>query len=284
MIALSEARRRAGRWLSFYFQSQTIYDIHSPAVFRLAREMVENRKTYYILQEARQLRRIWLRDRRTIERLPRGAGSRAGLDRSPVAVRDLARHMAISPRAGRYLFHLARLRHPRLMLDLGTGLGFSAAYLAGGSLSGTCITAEGCAQTAALARQSFSRLKLNNIRQLQCTFDEAISTAVSGDAPIDLLHLDGDHRRKAVEQLWRTARPHLHRHSVVAISDIRWSEDMESAWEWLKGQPGVTYTVDLFDLGLLFLEEGPVNKAHYRLVPARCKPWRLGFWPRLPAR
>jgi len=282
MISLSEARRRAARWRSYYFRSQTIYDIHSPAVYRLAREMVENRKTYYILQEVRQLRRVWLQDRRTLERTPQGAGSRAGLSRSPVVVRDLARHMAVSARAGRFLFHLARLRHPRLMLDLGTGLGFSAAYLAAGSLAGTCVTAEGCAQTAALARQSFSRLKLKNVRQLQLSFEAAIPAAASGGHPLDLLHMDGDHRRQAVVQVWHTARPYLHRQSVVAISDIRWSEDMESAWEWLKQRPEVTFSVDLFDLGLLFLEGGPLDKAHYRLVPARWKPWRLGFRPRLP--
>ncbi len=277
-----ERWRQGTARLAFYRKAQTIYDIHSPAVYLLAREMVENRKTYYILEEMRQLRRIWSRNTRRIRRTPLGAGSRAGLEAETVRVSELVRRSAVSARAGRYLFHLARIRHPATLLDLGTGPGFSAAYLAAGSLQGRCYTVEGCPRTAELAAQTFARLGASNIHPVVSGFTEALKGAVDFGSGLDLLHLDGDHRWDAVRQIWDLSLPYLHEQSVVVISDIHWSEDMEHAWEWLQQRPEVTYTIDLFELGILFLDPLPVQKSHYRLVPARWKPWRLGFAPKLP--
>lgn len=282
MVAIAHHRQQVSRFLAFFQAAQTIYDVQSPALYRLAREVVENRRNYYILQEVRQLRRLWAQDRTRIDLPPWGAGSRAGLDRGQSSVRDLVRHMAVSPRAGRHLFHLARLYHPRHMLDLGTGVGFSAAYLAGGSLNGTCISVEGRAALSDLAGRGFRRLGLKNIQLVRSSFAKALADRKAAGTPLDLLHLDGDHSREAVERTWWLSRDLLRENSLFILSDIYWSAGMQSAWQWLKQQEEVSYSVDLFDLGVLFFNRGPLQQQHYRLVPARWKPWRTGLWPKLP--
>ena len=49
---------------------------------------------------------------------------------------------------------------------------------------------------------------------------------------------------------------------IIAIDDIHYSEDMERAWTEIKQDPRVTTTMDLYHMGLLFVDPHYL-KRHY---------------------
>jgi hypothetical protein len=42
---------------------------------------------------------------------------------------------------------------------------------------------------------------------------------------------------------------------VLVFDDIHWSRDMSEAWDAIKAHPEVTVTIDLYDMGLVFLRK-----------------------------
>jgi hypothetical protein len=55
-----------------------------------------------------------------------------------------------------------------------------------------------------------------------------------------------------------------HNDTVLVLDDIHWSRGMEEAWEQVKAHPRVTVTIDLYNMGLVFLRSEQA-KEHFVL-------------------
>ena len=54
--------------------------------------------------------------------------------------------------------------------------------------------------------------------------------------------------------------PLAHENTLFVFDDIRWSKEMEQAWDEIKRHPQVTITVDLFFMGLVFFRQGQAKQ------------------------
>src|SRR5579872_6059847 len=142
--------RLARKYLRYYFSASNGkgHGIHSPFVFDLVTKVLNDTRDYPDYACVEGLRRRLLRDGRILEIEDLGAGSSVKAGESADAanptedggrrvsrrsVAELARHVAKPRKWGQLLFRIARHYRPRIMLELGTSLGLSAAYLAGGA-------------------------------------------------------------------------------------------------------------------------------------------------------
>jgi len=269
------------RFLGYYFRAATRYDIHSPFVAEFVREVLEEQRWYYPFSDIEHIRQELKRSRRIIPVSDYGAGSRvhrAGASRS---VGSIARFAAAGPAAGRRLFHLVRHYRPRQVLELGTSLGIGTLYLSAAASTTRVTTVEGCAAIAALAREHLVHFGRSNIDSRVGPFEECLPDVLEGMETLDLLYLDGDHRRDAslryVQQCMAKAGPD----SVFVIADIYWSKEMTAAWKILRNHPRVRLSIDLFDMGLLFFRKSTPHPEHYTLIRSKWKPWRIGLFPRI---
>lgn len=262
--------------LQFLFRARTIYDLHSPFAYSFAREVLEDRRWYYVFSEAETLRGQWMLDRRTIAVTDYGAGSQtlAGGERK---IADLAKRVATPPLFCRWLFKTALLTKPGSILELGASLGISAAYLSAAAPGAKMITVEGCPETAELARQT---LRQSGSRAEVWTgrFDELLPGALAQLERLDLLHLDGDHSRGGTLRYLEQCLEKSHPGTVWVIGDIHWSAEMEKAWREVQAFPGVRMTIDLYGMGVVFFRQEILNPVHLTLVPSLWKPWRRGRW------
>ena len=83
---------------------------------------------------------------------------------------------------------------PETILELGTSLGVTSAYLASAKPDATLITMEGSASIASIAKSNLKQLNLNNVRVVEGNFDETLSNTLSNIQQIDFAFLDGNHR------------------------------------------------------------------------------------------
>jgi hypothetical protein len=51
---------------------------------------------------------------------------------------------------------------------------------------------------------------------------------------------------------------------IIILDDIHWSKEMNQAWNELKNHPSVSLSIDLFEGGILFLNQ-KLPKHHYIL-------------------
>lgn len=262
----------------YYLRARTRYDVHSPFLSEWVAAVLEDQRHFYAFDEVEDIRDYWSGVRQQItfaEDL--GAGSRAGQGSSR-SVAQLAQQSGVEPAVGRLLFRLVQHAKPRKILELGTSLGLSALYIRSAARGAHFVTIEGQATVARLAQQSFARTNLPLPDFRIGTFAEQLPSALQDLTKVDFAWLDGDHRGAATLAYFEQLAPHLHNNSIVVIGDIHWSTDMEAAWATLQQHPRVTLSVDVFQFGVLFFRQEQQQTEHFTLIPARFKPWRMGFF------
>ena len=135
--------RLAQKYLTYYLTAANGkgHGIHSPFVFDFVLNVLNDRVAYPDYAAIEGLRRRLRRDDTLLEIEDLGAGSagKAPLQRS---IGDITRRAAKSARLGQLLYRVARYYGPGTVLELGTSLGFSTAYLAAGAGVGAAAGGE----------------------------------------------------------------------------------------------------------------------------------------------
>ncbi len=244
-------------------KGKTRHGVHSPFVYHLIDQVIYDFKSRNEYGGIEQLRHDLLHDERIIHITDLGAGSHINNSREK-QVKQLAEN-ALKPRKlAQLIFRLANEFKPQNIIELGTCLGLTTSYLAKAVPGAKVISIEGCPQTAAVARENLNRMNLNNVTVLTGNFDEVFPEVVRQIPSLDLIFVDGNHRKDATLRYFNWCLPKVNGDTLMIFDDIYWSKGMEEAWEEIKNHPRVTVTVDLFWIGLVFFREGQV-KEHFRV-------------------
>jgi predicted O-methyltransferase YrrM len=228
--------------------------MHSPFVFDFIRNVLNNKSNYQPPAEIEQLRNQLLNDSTVIEIKELGAGSRTSSSQRR-SVRQIARSALKSKRLAKLLFRLVKHYQPQNIVELGTSLGLTTAYLSNGNASSDIITIEGNGQTASVAEKNFQHLHCNNIQLVHGNFDKLLPSVISQLTTIDLAYIDGNHRYQPTINYFHQFLSKSHDQTILVFDDIHWSVEMEKAWEEIKSHTSVQYTIDIFFLGFVFFRE-----------------------------
>lgn len=264
------------RFLRYYFRAHTWYRIHSPFAYDFAEVVLEDDRWYYAFSTIETRREHLLRNRTRLELTDFGAGSRLRRKKN-TTVAALARHSACRPEVGRWLFRMVNHFKPATMLELGTSLGISTAYQAAAAPNARFISIEGDPGLANLAKENLRLLGIPNVDIRQGRFEEQLPKALGEMEKLDYLFVDGNHRKAPTLDYFHKCLPHAHSGSVFVFDDIHWSSEMEEAWEQIKAHPGVSLSIDLFFIGVVFFREEKIVKEHFTLIPWSWKPWAVGW-------
>ncbi len=235
------------------------FGIHSPFVFNFTKYVIEEKNPFYAFSDIERIRKEYTKDNRNIQVTDYGTGT-SGIKRvGDIAVRSLK-----EPKYGQLLFRIVNYCKCSHVLELGTSLGVTTAYMASPDAHIRCVTMEGCPEIAKLAGETFSSLHLDNITQVVGNIDEKLPEVLDGNEPFDLIFLDANHRSEAILSYFDQCVQHVHDHSVIVVDDINWSEDMEHAWNGIRNHEKVTASIDLFQMGIVFFNR-ELEKKTYKM-------------------
>ena len=258
------ASRLAAKFIRYYLTASNGkgHGIHSPFVFDFITKVLNDKRKFYAYTTIENCRSQLLADDRLLEIEDFGAGSVTGNKRQR-SVSSIAKNAAKSKKIGQLLFRIANSYQPANIIELGTSLGLSAAYLASGNPSSKLITCEGAAAVASVARENFSSLGITNIETIEGNFDETLPAILKDIPGADLAFIDGNHRAEPTLRYFRRLLQKLNTPGILIFDDIHWSEEMETAWEEIKSHPESMLTIDLFFIGLVFFSPDFKIKQHF---------------------
>lgn len=236
------------------------HGIHSPFAFDFVIHVLNNSQLFPEYAVIEGLRRQLVKDGTLLSVEDMGAGT-AVRGAVPRSIGDIARHAAKPRKLGQLLFRIARYYRPETILELGTSLGLSTAYLAAGAgglatgRTARVFTIEGAPAVAAVAKRNFHSLELNNIDLTVGNFDEMLTPTLDRTSHVDLAFIDGNHRLEPTLRYFNSLIGHLSPSPVLIFDDIHWSREMEEAWDLIKQDSRVYLTIDLFFIGLVFFRD-----------------------------
>ena len=236
--------------------------VHSPYLFEWVRMVMSDKHQYYKWQEIETLRKQMLTDTTEVDYEDFGSGHKLDVEGNDVRrVSDIARGSLSQAKYARMLFRLVNWLGHQLRTDykglniveLGTSLGVTTAYLAGVDSSDKVCTFEGCSAVADIARKNWETLSLNNIEcRVGCIDVQQLQNDLT---EIDIAFIDANHTYDATMAYFDVLANKVHDKSVIVIDDIHHSQEMEKVWKEICADKRVFTTIDLYQMGLVFFDK-----------------------------
>jgi len=150
---------------------------------------------------------------------------------------------------GSILFKLAREFQPASLLDIGTCIGISAAYLGAGlelNGSGNVLTLESFKPLTPLAQKNFDFLHLSRVNLLFCEpADKILDKVLTEGNSFDFIFDDYIHSEHAVVHNFEKIVPCLSEQALYVFDDIARNSAMEKAWNKISSDPRVKVSIAL---------------------------------------
>ncbi|MCW3090428.1 MAG: Methyltransferase domain protein [Ferruginibacter sp.] len=238
------------------------HGVHSPFVFDFITHVLNDTKQYDCYASIEDQRKKLTADFSTIEVEDFGAGSSL-IKTNQRKVKDIANSSLKPAKYAQLLFRMVQYYQPINILELGTSLGITSAYLSVGSKDARLYTCEGASSIAAIAQQTFDALRLKNIEIIRGDFAKTLPQLLTTIQTVYFVFIDGNHRKAPTLQYFQQLLSHSSNATIFVFDDIHWSAEMESAWTDIQQDPAVTLTIDLFFIGLVFINPDFKVKQHF---------------------
>ena len=261
--------------------------IHSPYLFRIVRFILRDENTFYCFSDIERRREQLLACPDVLDVVDFGSQGSPEGKLVQRRVCDIAKNHLENPKVGQTLFRLLHFmgqeeHRPLHILELGTSLGITTAYMASVSSQNSVLTFEGSEAVLRVAQGVWRALRLEKIQWQQGNIDDTLFIIYSAQRqalsrndqqpalprndqrPIDLAFVDANHTYEATKRYVEFLLPHMTEKGIIVMDDIHYSSDMERAWQELKADERVTTSMDLYHIGLLFFDPHYL-KRHYRI-------------------
>jgi predicted O-methyltransferase YrrM len=243
-------------YLRYLNQSGTRHSIHSPFVYTLVDQVLKNNNPETAFQRIAQLKNTLLKKNQVIEITDFGSGAK---DKKYAfrfeSVAAIVEKGSVSEKFGKVLFHLVQHFKPQTIVELGSSVGISTLYMALAKPDAKIYTIEGCTTKSEQATSNFRKMEANNIVQNIGRFDVVLPDLLPQVGKLDFAFIDGNHTYKATVSYFETLLKVAHNDTVFVFDDIHWSEGMEKAWNEICDNGQVTVSIDLFRMGIVFLNK-----------------------------
>mgnify|MGYP003945420827 CR=1 FL=1 len=250
-------------FLKHRITAKSRHGTHSPFVYKLTDEVIYDFNFNNDYNSIEEQRKKLYGDDAVIQVTDLGAGSHLNKNRTK-KVKVIAKNALKSPRLAQLIYRLAKNTKPGSIIELGTCLGLTTAYLSKACPNARVTTIEGCPQTAQVAAANFKALQLQNVELQVGNFDEILPGTIAAHPQLDFVYIDGNHRKDATLNYFKWCLPKVSENSLLIFDDIYWSKGMKEAWEEIKAHPQVTVTIDLFWIGLVYFKKGQA-KEHFKI-------------------
>lgn len=166
------------------------------------------------------------------------------------------------PRPALFLYMLVRALRPEKVLELGTNMGVSSAFIASALLrngKGSIHTLEASPYRIRWAQRMHKELGLSNVQYTRGLFADTLPSVLADMETVDLAFIDGHHQYQPTLDYYNMIRAYADKKTVFIFDDIRWSEGMKKAWSELQEDEHTGLAVDLNTVGLTTLRRDDIQ-------------------------
>jgi predicted O-methyltransferase YrrM len=119
---------------------------------------------------------------------------------------------------------------------------------------GKIVTLEGAESLAALAKEHFHVLGLDNVSVVAGKFQDTLKDVLDTYVSVNYAFIDGHHDEKATLAYFRQIIPFLSGRALLIFDDISWSAGMKRAWNTIRADERIKISLDLKQVGVCIID------------------------------
>ncbi len=181
-----------------------------------------------------------------------GAGSKSNSSNKR-QIRSIVKSTSTTGKYAKFVARLAKVFHSKHIIELGTSLGISSAFIASHNPQANIITIEGCANISKIAQKNLNLLGLKNITFVVGDFKTTLKEVLLLSKKPDFIFIDGDHTFQSTLNYFNFFKNKASKNAIIVFDDIKWSDGMINAWKSIVEDTQTRLSIDLNRMGVVFL-------------------------------
>lgn len=174
------------------------------------------------------------------------------------SVKDICKSAASGVRWCQFLYLISKKVESPIVLEIGTNLGVSGSYILESLKnreSSKFITMEGLPQLCEISSKQFSSIvSTSKFEVKQGLYDDTFPKLMVEDVRFNVLFIDGNHKKEPTINYFKNLKGKVNLPAIFIFDDINWSLEMKEAWEFIKDDQDVNYSIDLYEQGIVILD------------------------------
>jgi len=236
--------KKVRAYFFFLLNSKNRHGVHSPFVFDFIQNVLLKHAT---IKEIEIERAKLKKDDSFIDFKDSGQRNDRNSSISTIAKKSLKR-----PKEAAIIAQIANHYKVDKVIEMGTSLGITTAYIAKRNPLITIQTIESNKEVLALAKKKWEALSISNIESYHSLFDEILPVLIEDIPNSCLFFIDGNHRYEATKAHFNQIAEKSNDQTIMIFDDIHWSKGMEEAWKEILQDDRISLSIDLFEFGILF--------------------------------
>jgi len=262
-------------FLKFYFKAKTLYNIHSPFLFDFLENISDVNKSYYEFDRIEHVRTQLINNHNTLTINDQGARSSIK-NLNERTISSICKLSTSGEKKCRLIYNIVKFLKPKSVVELGTNLGIATSYIQIADRSVSVHTVDADKGLLALAQQIFSYNKLP-ILTYNMTFEAFFTAHKQVLSDSDLVYIDGNHTYEGTMTAFREATQSIKDRKVLIFDDIYWSKDMKRAWIEICKDVSSGYSIDLYIIGIVIINNDKGQNENIKFIPWKYKPFSNGL-------
>ncbi len=223
---------------------------HSPFVYTFITEILNDERYFYAYEEIGFLKKELLRDKRKINYYGK-----------ETSIKELAKQ-SLPEKYNQLLFRIVAYFKPQNILEIGSSLGISTAYLAATNESIQVDGVETNELVAIISKQNFRELSLQNI-SIETSIDTLLIEAKRDKKTYDLIFINNTH--EDLLDFCLRLSPMFNEDTIVVFKDINIDLEKNKSWTKIKHQATITISIELFGVSFIFFRKEQLKKQHFAI-------------------
>ncbi len=245
--------QQAYKLIQFYCKALNSkgHGTHSPFVYTFIREVLNDDRHFYAYEEINHLKKDLSSDRTNILH-----------NHKEITVSELTKKV-LSDKYNRLLFRIVAYYNPKNILEIGTSIGLSTAYLASANKGIPVVSLEANQEIVSFAKQTFNDLSLDNVSiKITSPFLPDILTQEVSEHPFQMIFVN-----QAVENIFQfvSLSTMIESDAIVVFADINKDLEISKSWNTVRNQDTTTISIDLFSMGIVFFKKAQLKKQHFAI-------------------
>lgn len=232
-------------FLKYWFSAKTTHGTHSPFIYALLDECVYAAN----LDQTVKVKQHYKALKSSTEKIRGNDFGRNGEEKE-CSVSYFAKSSSMLDFQAEFLARFVAYSKPNQVLELGTNIGKSAAFMAISNKQTLVTTVDGNQGLSVFSQSQFNILALENINCVNATFDAFLS---NNSTEFDMVFLDGNHHYEPTVYYFNQLKNRISAGGAIVFHDIYWSKGMKRAWHEIKRDQSVSISLDLFFFGIVWI-------------------------------